>query len=246
MALLFVGMLAMAVAGQRFGSWRVRKSGDAATTGTGIVEGALFALLGLLIAFTFATSYSRFNMRRDLAVQEANAIGTAYLRLDVLSPEVQAPLRQKFRDYVETRLDFWQQLGNSAALIEAINRGKSLQNEIWSLALQGTEHDPDGRRLILPELNQMIDITTTRYNAIKAHPPMLVFVMLFALALVCAWLIGYAMGRARGVNWVHVIGYAAMVTLTIYVIIDFEYPRYGLMRLEFAQDALKDVRDAMR
>jgi hypothetical protein len=185
-------------------------------------------------------------MRRDLAVQEANAIGTAYLRLDVLAPEAQAPLRQKFRDYVEARLDFWEQLGNAAGLNAAIDRTRSLQNDIWSLAVKGTEQDQNGRRLILPELNQMIDITTTRYNAIKAHPPMMVFVMLFALALVCAWLIGYAMGGAAGVNWVHVIGYAAMVTLTIYVIIDFEYPRFGLMRLEFAQDALKDVRDSMR
>jgi hypothetical protein len=72
MALLFFCMLAMAVWGHRFGRRRVQNVNESATVGTGIVEGALFALLGLLIAFTFATSYSHFNVRRDLAVHEAN------------------------------------------------------------------------------------------------------------------------------------------------------------------------------
>jgi hypothetical protein len=246
MALLFVGMLTMAVGAQRFGRRRVRLAGKLAMTGTGIVEGALFALLGLLIAFTFATAYSRFNVRRDLAVQEANAIGTAYLRLDVLPASVQTPLREKFRDYVEARLDFWHHLGNAAELGAAINRGKQLQREIWTLAIKGTSDDPSVRRLILPELNQMIDITTTRLNAIQAHPPFLVFAMLFILALLCAWLVGYAMSDAESMNWLHVIGYAGVVTLTIYVILDLEYPRYGLIRLDFAQGALEEVKADMR
>jgi hypothetical protein len=246
MALLFVGMLAMAVAGQRFGRLRARHIGDSATTGTGIVDGALFALLGLLIAFTFATAYSRYNVRRDLAVQEANTIGTAYLRLDVLPAAEQAPLRAKFRDYVRSRLEFWNQLGNASALRQELMRGNELQSEIWSLALKATDNDPSSRRLLLPALNEMIDITTTRLNAIRAHPPLLVFAMLFVLALLCAWLIGYAMGNAELLNWMHVIGYAGMVTLTIYVILDLEYPRYGLIRLDFAQDALEDLRKSMR
>jgi hypothetical protein len=246
MALLFVCMLAMAVWGHRLGRRRVRSVGESAIVGTGIVEGALFALLGLLMAFTFATSYSRFNVRRDLAIQEANAIGTAYLRLDVLSASKQPELRAKFRDYIESRLAFWRHLGDAAALSDDLKRGKDLQSDIWTLAIKATEDDPGGRRLLLPTLNEMIDITTTRLNAIQAHPPPLVFVMLFALALLCAWLVGHAMGNAEALNWAHVIGYAAMVTLTIYVIIDFEFPRYGLIRLDFAQEALKDVRDAMR
>jgi hypothetical protein len=246
MAMLFVGMLAMAVGGRRFGKRRVDTDGKSALTGTGIVEGALFALLGLLIAFTFATAYGRYNIRRDLAVEEANIIGTAYLRLDVLSQAAQEPLRKKFRDYVDARLDFWHHLGNSAELAAALDHGRRLQNDIWTLAIDGTADDPGARRLILPELNQMIDITATRLNATQAHPPILVFVMLFVLALVCAWLIGYAMADAKAMNWLHVIGYAAMVTLTIYVILDLEYPRYGLIRLDFAQGALQDVKAGMR
>jgi hypothetical protein len=246
MALLFLGMLGMTLAGHRYGRSQLVCRGETAETGTGIVEGALFGLLGLLMAFTFATSYSQYNLRRSLAVEEANAIGTAYLRLDVLSAAVREPLRQKFREYVETRLEFWNQLGNQSALREMLDKADDLQREIWSLAVTGTEDDPSSRRLLLPALNQMIDITTTRFDASQRHPPLIVFAMLFVLALLCAWLIGYASAGADHLNWPHVIGYALMVMLTIYVIIDLDYPRYGLIRLDFAQEPLEEVSRSMR
>ena len=96
--------------------------------------------------------------------------------------------------------------------------------------------------LLLPALNEMIDITTTRLNAILARPPTLIFLMLFVLATLCAWLIGYAMALAKKANWLHIVAYAGMVTLTVYVILDMEYPRYGLIRLDVAQDMLVEVR----
>ena len=246
MGLLFLAMLGMALIGHRYGRRQLLRRGVSAATGTGIVEGALFALLGLLIAFTFATSYSQYNLRRSLAVQEANAIGTAYLRLDVLPAATREPLREKFRNYVETRLEFWNQLGNKPALRETLGKADELQREIWSLAIKSTEDDPSNRRLLLPALNEMIDITTTRFDASQRHPPLIVFAMLFILALLCAWLIGYASANAERLNWIHVIGYATMVTLTIYVIIDLDYPRYGLIRLDFAQEPLEEVSRSMQ
>ena len=244
--LLFLGMLGMALMGHRYGCRQLAHRGNSATTGTGIVEGALFALLGLLIAFTFATSYSQYNLRRSLAVQEANAIGTAYLRLDVLPEAAREPLRDKFRNYVETRLEFWNQLGNTRALRDTLSKSDELQREIWSLSIRSTEDDPSNRRLVLPALNQMIDVTTMRFDASQRHPPLIVFAMLFILALLCAWLIGYGSAGAERLNWMHVIGYATMVTLTIYVIIDLDYPRYGLIRLDFAQEPLEEVSRSMR
>jgi hypothetical protein len=107
MAIFFFGMWGSALVGHRYGRRRVETVGGSAAEGTGVVEAAMFALLGLLIAFTFATAYSRFNTRRDLVVQEANAIGTAYLRLDLLPAEAQSDLREKFRAYVDSRLTIW-------------------------------------------------------------------------------------------------------------------------------------------
>lgn len=246
MGLLFLAMLGMALIGHRYGRRQLVRRGDSAATGTAIVEGALFALLGLLIAFTFATSYSQYNLRRSLAVEEANAIGTAYLRLDVLPEAARQTLREKFRNYVQTRLEFWNQLGNKPALRETLGKADKQQRGIWSLAIKSTEDDPASRRLLLPAINEMIDITTTRFDASQRHPPLIVFAMLFVLALLCAWLIGYASADAEHLNWIHVIGYATMVTLTIYVIIDLDYPRYGLIRLDFAQEPLEEVSKSMR
>jgi hypothetical protein len=242
-AVLFFAMLGSAFVGHRRGRQRI---GSSAERGTAVVEAALFALLGLLIAFTFANAYSRFNMRRDLVAQEANAIGTAYLRIDLLKVEAQAPLRKKFGEYVDSRLAFWDVLKDPDKAWAELARSSRLQGEIWSDAVRASEDNNTARMLLLPALNEMIDITTTRLNAILAHPPPLVFIMLFVLATVCAWLIGYAMATADQPNWLHILGYAAMITLTVYVILDIEYPRYGLITLDVAQDLLHDVRKSIR
>jgi hypothetical protein len=68
------------------------------------IEGAVFALFGLLLAFTFFGAVTRYDAHRELVLQESNDIGTAYLRLDLLAPQDQPPLRQLFRDYVNSRL----------------------------------------------------------------------------------------------------------------------------------------------
>jgi hypothetical protein len=244
MLVLLLGMLSLAFLGHRHGRSR-NETDKGKTHGTGVVDAALFALLGLLIAFTFATAYSRFNMRRDLVVQEANAIGTAYLRLDLLPAEAQPSLREKFKGYVDSRIAFWLKLSDPAAAWAELSKASSLQNEIWFESVKATENSQSARMLLLPALNEMIDITTTRLNAIMAHPPRLLFVVLFVLALVCAWLTGYAMAEAATLNWLHVILYGVIVTLMIYVIIDLEYPRYGLIRLDLTQELLAGVRANM-
>ncbi len=81
---LFAGMLLLLDIGRRIGARRRAQDAGGAGAGTGAVEGAVFALLGLLVAFTFSGAASRFDARRALVVEEANAIGTAYLRLDLL------------------------------------------------------------------------------------------------------------------------------------------------------------------
>ena len=100
---LFLGMLILLEVGRRIGIRRLEKDPEGAEAGVGTVEGAVFALLGLLIAFTFSGAASRFDTRRQLIIEETNDIGTAYLRLDLLSTEAQPGLREKFRQYVDTR-----------------------------------------------------------------------------------------------------------------------------------------------
>lgn len=242
---LFVAMVFLTLSGHRYGRRRMVAVGDATGQDVVAVEGAIFALLGLLIAFTFTTAYSRLDARRDLIVQETNAIGTAYLRLDLLPVETQPALRTVFRNYVDSRIQMWRKLMDVPSVLEEIARSAKLQNDIWSQAVKASEGNQPARMLLLPALNEMIDITTTRLSKIKSHPPPLVFVTLFLLALVSAWLVGNSMAKSPVLSWPHVIGFAAMIAFAVYVILDTEFLRFGLVRLDAAYDLLNEVRNNM-
>src|SRR5271165_7389931 len=99
-AVIFVGVLLLGMLGclelGRMLSRRVKIS-EGAKPGLGIIEGAMFALLGLLVAFTFSGAATRFEGRRHLIVEEANDIGTAYLRIDLLPTDAQPEIRDLFR-----------------------------------------------------------------------------------------------------------------------------------------------------
>jgi hypothetical protein len=107
---LFLGMLICLEIGYRIGSHGVEKHLDLAHEGTGTIEAAVFALLGLLLAFTFGGAMSRLEARRVLIVREANAIGPAYLRLDILPSAEQPGMRQLFRQYLEARMSAYEKL----------------------------------------------------------------------------------------------------------------------------------------
>ena len=112
---VFIGMVILQEVGRRVGHRRLARDPEGARAGVGAIDGAVFGLLGLLVAFTFSGAATRFDARRQLVVEEANAIGTAYLRLDVLPPDAQPALRDKFRRYVEARLDAYRKLPDIAA-----------------------------------------------------------------------------------------------------------------------------------
>ena len=108
--LLIVAILLLMEAGRRFGiRWR-NINGETSLGGSGTVEAAVFGLMGLLIAFTFYGAETRFETRRSLIVDEANAIATAYLRLDLLPENAQPELRENFREYVKSRLAIYQKI----------------------------------------------------------------------------------------------------------------------------------------
>ena len=216
--------------------------------GIGAVDGAVFALLGLLIAFTFSGAGSRFDTRRQLIVEETNDIGTAYLRLDLLPADLQPALRESFRRYLDARIEMYRKLPDIAAAKEVSGQGQRVAET--NLAPGGC-CQPGGRRsagapiLLLPALNAMIDITTTRTMATQMHPPTVVFVMLFGLALAASLLAGYGMTGSKVRSWLHMLGFALVMAVAVYVILDIEYPRLGLIRVDAFDQALVDLRESM-
>ena len=100
--------------------------------------------------------------------------------------------------------------------------------------------------VLLPALNAMIDITTTRKATTGMHPPRIIYVVLGAIALVYALLVGYQMGASAARSWLHVWGFALILAFTLYVILDFEYPRLGLIRIDDFDKLLVQVRASMK
>src|SRR3954469_5052213 len=107
---VFASILVAMEIGRRFGKRERKQDLEGEASGTGAVEAAVFGLMGLLIAFTFSGAASRFDARRQLIVEEANTIGTAYLRIDLLPAHSQPTLREKFRQYLDARLEIFRKI----------------------------------------------------------------------------------------------------------------------------------------
>jgi len=248
-SLLFGGMLLLFEVGRRAGVRRMAKDADASVEGIGVMDGAVFGLLGLLLAFSFSGAGGRFDVRRQLILEETNDIGTAYLRVDLLPVGAQLAMREKFRQYLDARLATYQNPADISATREAAARSIKLQGEIWTEAVTATraqDAHPDAAKLVLPALNSMIDITTTRTMVTQVHPPIVVFVMLAAMALVSSLLAGNGIAKGKLRNWVHILCFAAAISVSFYVILDLEYPRLGWIRVDAFDQALVDLRQTMR
>jgi len=239
---LFLAMFGLIAMGRRMGAGRKVES-------LGAVEGAVFGLMGLLIAFTFASAAVRFETRRNLIVEEANDIGTAYLRVDLLPAEVQPALREAFRRYVDVRLEVYRKIPNLTAAQAELARMSELQREIWRESSTACRRSDTTAAclILLPALNDMFDITTTRTVAFQTHQPSVVFLMLALVMLACSLLAGYAMGTGEGRgSRLHAFCFAAVLALSFFVILDLEYPRIGLIRVDWMDRVLEDVRSGMK
>ena len=151
----------------------------------------------LLVAFTFSGASSRFDIRRNLIVQEANAIGTAYLRLDVLPVDQQPGLRESSRQYLDARIRVCDSFPDLAAVRRELESAKKMEPIIWSQARSAVQESQSAAILLLPAINEMFDIANTRTLATMMHPPAIIYIMLFFLALASVMLAGYGMANQR-------------------------------------------------
>jgi len=246
---LFLIMLLVLETGRRIGKrYYSMEESDHHRGNRILVESAIYGLLGLLIAFTVSGAANRFDARRTLTVQEANAIGTAYLRLDLLPAAAQPELRRKFRRYAEARLAVFRLLPDFEASNAETIRANELQRSIWNEVIAALPGVPQSATLmLLPALNEMFDITSSRAIAGQAHTPLVILCALAVLALFCCLLAGYGLAGENPLgSALRMIGFALIVTLTIFVILDLDYPRVGLIRLDYADQALIDVLAGMR
>ena len=245
--LLFLAMLGCLEFGRRYGQRAFAADPGKRPAGLGTVETVAFGLLALLLAFTFSGAADRLDRRRGQIVEEANDIGTAWLRLDLVPAAAQPKLRDAFRRYTDSRIATYrafEQSGLEAARAEHA-RSVALQNEIWVGAVAACREISHANVVLLPALNAMFDITTTRLAATQFHPPRIIYIVLGLISLACAFLVGYEMGASEGRSWPHVVVLAALLSFTFYVILDFDYPRLGLIRVDDFDTLMVQVRASM-
>ena len=242
---LFFAMIACLELGNRLGH-RAMAVDPEAHRGIGPLEAAIFALLGLLLGFAFAGAMSRYDERRQLVIREANAINNAYLRLDLLVSHQQAT-RHLFREYLDARIRIYEDVPQEVQ-DRWIAEAAGLQRRIWALAVMAWRADPTENtgQVVLPAINEMIDVTTARTLALRTRTPTLILALLYIVALLSAVMAGYATSRRRRRRSIpHMVAYAACVAITLYAVLDLDNPREGFIHLASAEALLEDLRHSI-
>jgi len=204
------------------------------------IEGSVLALLGLILAFAFSGVSERLEHRRDLLVDEANAIGTAYLRTDLFPAGDGGVIKSLIHEFVLARLSYNDAITSNADLSPPLLRANQIQGDIWTRAVQAHMTD-ETRLLVLPSLNEMFDSATRRTVVSQTHLPLPIFCLLLGLAAVSALLMGRSMAVHSRRGIVHRLLFTGTIALTIYVICDLDHPRLGLIRIGAADDPLMQL-----
>lgn len=244
---VFGGTIACHELGRRIGLRRLAADPEGARAGVGTVETAAFALVGLLTAFTFSAAAERFDRRRQLILEEANAISTAYDRLELLPPEPRSSLQNRFKAYLDSRLRTYRVPHDVPAAKAELAASASLWAGIWEHAVPvcRSQGSPAAAMLLLPALNTMNDVATARTLALRTHHPPAIPILLAGLCLLTGLFAGYSSVPGKTRNWMHIGGLALILSLALYLIIDLDYARAGLIRVEFADQLLIDLRRSM-
>ena len=246
--LFFGGMILFQELGWRYGRRKRARTGGETDSANGLVDNAVFGLLGLLLGFTFSGAGGRFDHRRELVGRMVNATGTAWQRIDLLPQHMQDSVRAPFRRYLDALLESYTSTELPADLYREPPQAARAAAETWSRAVTAcsTPEGEPARMLLLPALNDMFGAVEDERLARRIHPPLVVFGTLGLTAIAAALLGGFAVAARADRDWVHRIGVAATIALAVFVILELEYPRLGLVRVGSMDQALTDLRATMR
>jgi hypothetical protein len=240
--ILFNLLIAFYMLGYKLRRVMLKRSESHTVEDLGAINGTLLGLLALLLAFTFSMSNSRYDTRKDLVIVEANAIGTAILRADVYPDSVRALLRTNFKNYVEERIAFYQAGMDMDKMVTHFKAANEISSTLWHITTNYSKIDRNTTiaSQLIPALNEMIDVTTTRRAAGEATIPDLIMYFLFILCLTSAFLLGYDFKNRF--DWIVVLGFALMLSSTVFTIIDMDRPRSGLINMDLPNEKIIELR----
>lgn len=244
---LTVLMLVLMEIGRRIGMRHLTPDIAESRKGLAAVDGVIFSLLGLLVAFTFYGAAERFDARRKLVIDEADAIGGAWSRLDLLDNDDRTALQELIRQYLDARLGTYRKPSQAAAAETSLARSLKLQDEIWQRGLVACAKPSPlpVANLLIPSLSEMFRVAYVRVTTARIHPPNIIFATLIALTLASAIMVGHGMAGRKTRSWTHIFSYVITMVAVIYLIFQLEYPLLGFIRMESMDQIMVDLRQRM-
>jgi hypothetical protein len=211
---------------------RVRHLSDSLREPFGVLQGAMLGVVGLILAFGLSLAVTRYEARRATVVDDANAIGTTYLRAQTLHEPIRTRSLADLREYTDTSIRLSGEIPGSAGALSAIADGNELQRSLWAMAGQAVDDEPvaTAPRLYMETLNEMIDQQTVRVAGLNNRVPSAVLALeVIGAALALGLLATYLSLVGRGVFAVLLA--AGLVTLLILVTCDLDRPTRGLIKV---------------
>ena len=246
---LFIFILLANEVAYRIARRSAAKAEHGLSSQTNAIQAGVLGLLALLLGFSFNMALQRFDARSTAAIEEANAIGTAWLRTGLLPQEAAAEVASLLSDYLDARLESGGiDMANPARRAEVTARTLQLQTQLWQVVVDAVASDlpPAKVSLIVQALNQVIDEYGKRQGQLEKHVPEVVLMLLFVVFIVSGGILGAAAGLAGGRPVLATVSMAGLIVLVIFIVIDLDRPRRGLiqvdqssmvaLRLQFDQD----------
>jgi hypothetical protein len=244
---LFISLVLATEAGYQLGRRRQVSANEASRSHVNAVQASLLGVLALLLGFTFSMSLQRYDSRSAAVVDEANAIGTAYLRAQLLPSSVRREVKTLMRDYLDMRIRTGViPLSDQAARAALLAQASQQQAALWRYASQAAEEDPNPvvAGLFIQSLNDLIDSYGRRDALLERHVPEAVLFLLFGTFLITLGTVGYAAGVAGHRVSLVVYLMVILIVLLAFVIIDLDRPRRGLIQV--SQKSLTDLQTTIQ
>ena len=238
-------LLVLAEAGYRFGAFSRRKNPEGAQGHSGSVQGAVLGLLGLLLGFTFAMAVGRFDARRSLVVQEANSIGTTWLRTDFLPGPYKGQVRDLLIRYTQLKIAAFDATSDSDELSGADSEIAGIHTRLWQNAGDAaTERNTPVLATFITSLNETIDLDALRKAALRNHVPGAVWLLLLLVAGCGAWSSGYGSGTGGTRSVFNQLIFPALIAVVITLISDIDRAHKGIIGM--SRTPLEELLESMK
>lgn len=220
--------------GFRYGVRRHANEPESSRAVANTIKASIIGFVAFMLGFAFSISSGRHDIRRQVVLDEANAAGTLFLRAGFLGEVERESLREILRQYVEKKLELFnlgQDFRSASSLKQEISKQLIL---LWPVLERSQKADSQAVLVsqIVPAANEVIDLNSTHDWAFSSQTPVSVLLVLLISVLISASLIGHSFGQCGDRHIFLCLAFNLLFTLTLYLILDFDGPRYGLIRVD--------------